>query len=275
MKRVTCHDVTRSAFTPGKSKGFTLIELLVVIAIIALLAAILFPVFAQARESARQTTCLSNMRQVGIAVRMYVQDYDETWPIFHAYNTQPPADVEGHKGIEVALMPYVREKNAFRCPDDSGGPVPSGTPSTVEYGGCKDIPGKANSYRDCYGSSYRFTRGTFSTIADVSQQNNVLCNASNAYCLPSGPIADAAFQKPAETRILRDEMLPWFSGEQDPNGAKYGYFPAYYQAWHPRGGSFVFADGHAKFVTSAGVFDRLFATPDGEKNFANSGWAYD
>lgn len=258
-----------------ENRAFTLIELLVVIAIIAILAAILFPVFAQAREKAREITCLSNMRQIGLAVRMYVQDADEIWPIFYAYNTQPPADVVGHKGVEVALTPYVRQKDAFRCPNDTGGPAPAQTESTVDYGGCKDYPAKANSYRDCYGSSYRFTRGTFSSIENESRQNNVLCNADNPYCLPSGPISDSAFERPAETRILRDEMLPWFGGDQDKEGAKYGYYPAYYRQWHPRGGSFVFADGHAKFITSAGVFDTLFATPDGTKNFANSGWSYD
>ncbi|HEX5322780.1 MAG TPA: prepilin-type N-terminal cleavage/methylation domain-containing protein, partial [Capsulimonadaceae bacterium] len=63
-----------------RSKGFTLIELLVVIAIIAILAAILFPVFATAREKARQATCLSNEKQIGLAMNMYVQDYDETLP---------------------------------------------------------------------------------------------------------------------------------------------------------------------------------------------------
>src|SRR6187431_2992756 len=61
-------------------RGFTLIKLLVVIAIIAILAAILFPVFAQAREKARQTTCTSNMKNLGLAIMMYVQDYDETYP---------------------------------------------------------------------------------------------------------------------------------------------------------------------------------------------------
>src|SRR5262249_4483117 len=63
-----------------RNRGFTLIELLVVIAIIAILAAILFPVFAQAREKARQATCLSNCKQIGLASNMYVQDYDETFP---------------------------------------------------------------------------------------------------------------------------------------------------------------------------------------------------
>src|SRR6185437_9312907 len=66
-------------------KAFTLIELLVVIAIIAILAAILFPVFAQVREKARQTTCARNLKQIGLAVLQYQQDYDETFPMMH-YN---------------------------------------------------------------------------------------------------------------------------------------------------------------------------------------------
>src|SRR5437016_11167401 len=69
-----------------RSRGFTLIELLVVIAIIAILAAILFPVFAQAREKARQTTCVSNCKQWGVAFMMYLQDYDETYPIAFGYS---------------------------------------------------------------------------------------------------------------------------------------------------------------------------------------------
>ena len=67
-------------FTTRKPLGFTLIELLVVIAIIAILAAILFPVFAQAREKARGTVCLSNLKQLGLSILMYAQDYDEVLP---------------------------------------------------------------------------------------------------------------------------------------------------------------------------------------------------
>lgn len=79
--------------TPRRvAKAFTLIELLVVIAIIAILAAILFPVFAQARESARMTSCLSNMRQLGLCLRMYSQDYDEKYMnIYQGWGVANPA----------------------------------------------------------------------------------------------------------------------------------------------------------------------------------------
>jgi prepilin-type N-terminal cleavage/methylation domain-containing protein/prepilin-type processing-associated H-X9-DG protein len=255
--------------------GFTLIELLVVIAIIAILAAILFPVFAQAREKAREATCLSNMRQIGTAVRMYVQDYDETFPIFQAYNTQPAAGIAGHLGIEMEILPYIKNLEIFKCPDDAGGPVPSSYPSTVDYGGCSDLGDKSKSYQSCYGSSYRFTRGAFSTISGVSYQNNVVCDGANAYCSPGGPLADASFERPAETRLMRDEMLPWFGPDQDANGAKYGYVPDYYRRWHPRGGGFVFADGHAKYLVSAGTFDATYCDAAATKTFANSGWSCD
>src|SRR5690349_3905542 len=81
-------------------RGFTLIELLVVIAIIAILAAILFPVFAQAREKARQSSCLSNMKQIGSALLMYVQDYDEVWPPSYYYRDPSKTDNLDATGIE-------------------------------------------------------------------------------------------------------------------------------------------------------------------------------
>jgi prepilin-type N-terminal cleavage/methylation domain-containing protein len=77
---------------PMKNRAFTLVELLVVIAIISILAAILFPVFAQAREKARQTTCASNMCQMGMATRLYVQDYDEQFPQTKQTSANPAVD---------------------------------------------------------------------------------------------------------------------------------------------------------------------------------------
>jgi len=95
-----------------KRRGFTLIELLVVIAIIAILAAILFPVFAKAREKARQATCISNQKQIGLAAMQYVQDYDETYPtswIWHGGATYGPTYMDG-------LVPYIKTFDVWSCP---------------------------------------------------------------------------------------------------------------------------------------------------------------
>ncbi|MDR3710279.1 MAG: DUF1559 domain-containing protein [Capsulimonadaceae bacterium] len=91
--------------------AFTLIELLVVIAIIAILAAILFPVFATAREKARQTACLSNMKQLGLGVVQYMQDYDECPPCGLSQSNQP-------LGWAGQIYPYIKAKNAYVCPSD-------------------------------------------------------------------------------------------------------------------------------------------------------------
>ena len=89
-----------------KNKAFTLIELLVVIAIIAILAAILFPVFAQAREKARQTSCLSNMKQVGLGLLMYAQDYDENYPRADYWDTRSPLNPNATGGFATRINHY-------------------------------------------------------------------------------------------------------------------------------------------------------------------------
>lgn len=105
------------------TRGFTLIELLVVIAIIAILAAILFPVFAQAREAARKSSCLSNMKQLGTAVMMYVQDYDETYPQAYYYKnntaTTNGSSSGGYVTWTVTISPYIKNVGLFVCPSDA------------------------------------------------------------------------------------------------------------------------------------------------------------
>lgn len=110
-----------------RSKGFTLIELLVVIAIIAILAAILFPVFARAREKARQTSCLSNLKQIGLAMLMYAQDYEDVLPRSAQYN--PPSVVLPEGGLDYwfqQIHPYVKNAQIFACPSYASPGITSG-----------------------------------------------------------------------------------------------------------------------------------------------------
>ena len=135
-----------------KNKAFTLIELLVVIAIIAILAAILFPVFAQARESARQTACVSNGRQIGIGLTMYLQDYDGQFPPadYGGPVTSPPytqfAWYSGSGGSVFyppccfdLLQPYEKNAQIHKCPSDSTS-IPTALPLGVNGSGAKLQP---------------------------------------------------------------------------------------------------------------------------------------
>lgn len=155
------HAATRKRFASYPGPAFTLIELLVVIAIIAILAAILFPVFAQARAKARQVSCLSNLKQIGLAVQLYQQDYDGIYvPKYNCevFNTQyrdhcdyprrldfgfdldPPVPewmpaTNAPPGTDYLLLPYVKNDDVRRCPSRRIGPplVPGGLPVEGRY----------------------------------------------------------------------------------------------------------------------------------------------
>ena len=111
-------------------RGFTLIELLVVIAIIAILAAILFPVFAQAREAARKSSCLSNVAQIGKGYMMYTQDYDELFPPHVTERTAPSgtpdtAAARAPFSYQTKLYPYTRNSAIYKCPSAPAWPAPT------------------------------------------------------------------------------------------------------------------------------------------------------
>ena len=129
-----------------RRNGFSLIELLVVIAIIAILAAILFPVFARARAKARQASCLSNVKQLMLSVHMYAQDYDGGFPARQGPPWTWPMDI---------LVPYVKNSEIFTCPEKKGG---WGSAKGARYGVCWDL----------WGTGYLGNEGSFTKPAETA-----------------------------------------------------------------------------------------------------------
>ncbi len=164
------------------AKAFTLIELLVVIAIIAILAAILFPVFAQAREKARQIACLSNTKQMALGVMQYTQDYDDTLPVI--------GDNSACRGRwQWQIFPYVKNEQVFTCPNL---PDNKWSSATTLYPGCSVPTGIADI--SGYGWSGALNYDTRS--------------GASAIICPGFPLGD--IKKPAETIIIGDVS---FDGE--------------------------------------------------------------
>lgn len=228
--------------TPSSNEtraGFTLIELLVVIAIIAILAAILFPVFAQAREKARQTSCLSNNKQQGLATLMYVQDYDETFPIglYFTVGATGPCTMTSYQEI----TPYQKNAQVEVCPSDNS---------------------KLNVNNALAGLGAPPACVTSSPLTFVSYQPNyavVAFGAPPTFSNPT-PAALAALPVPASTSLYSDATVA--------GGGAYPLLSAPIQARHSGNVNACFADGHAKVVkckpdTGTGTTQVTFVALDG------------
>ena len=205
-------------------RGFTLIELLVVIAIIAILAAILFPVFAKAREKARQTSCLSNTKQIMLAVLQYCQDYDETMPSNNIASTPP-----NYFGDEIA--PYCKNTQMFTCPSAT---------SKLVLGDAWNNPG-----------SYTINNmGTY----DATVNGPCMFGSSN------GGVKIATISFPSQLIVLGDGngqlqcMGATLNATVDPPEI---WSPTTNQGkWigrHNMGANFAFVDGHCKWLALSSV----------------------
>jgi prepilin-type N-terminal cleavage/methylation domain-containing protein/prepilin-type processing-associated H-X9-DG protein len=255
-------------------RGFTLIELLVVIAIIAILAAILFPVFAAAREKARSISCLSNMRQMGTALMMYVQDYDEMYPQEHpscpnpavgTSSSSPPGDFDGSdEGVDYGspfekIMPYVSRGNSantasltqqvFVCRDDSdphGMTIPNcaNNPATPWPGVTSYL---INAYF-LFGLSEAAVTVPANTIY-VAERNPYFCDVHIHPWL--GEIYDSA-GKTGAVEAKTPENAPYVSSD--------GLF-GIASARHTGGANYTFADGHVKWERYATTIQPMADQP--------------
>ena len=240
----------RGRSTPRTGAAFTLIELLVVIAIIAILAAILFPVFAQAREKARQTACLSNTKQIGTGIMMYTQDYDETLP-GAAYGGVPGTsvnDLQNPKWMDV-IQPYVKNDQMFNCPSDSGKKYVSLSTNPARTGGTNP-PGGSYLLNSAYWSGTAQTSPAGLAMASIEQPADTIYASegvsvvNNQFYWSNGAAAPALPLQPLTANNsfgMDTKANPPYFGYQDSSGRKY-----LFAGRHSGLGNIVFCDGHAK-----------------------------
>jgi prepilin-type N-terminal cleavage/methylation domain-containing protein len=215
---MSAHIEYAKAATRRQKKAFTLIELLVVIAIIAILAAILFPVFARARENARRASCLSNLKQIGLGAMMYSQDYDGNYMIH--YDATPG----NAKLWPQILQPYLKSAQIFDCPSATHKNT-GGYDSQISYG------------LNYWLSRYYYSDATESGITKPSE--TVLITETTNYANTAGYYL----------------IYPSYYGYTYPTSSAYGFdsTSAYslLAERHFDGVDVVWADGHAKWVKTS------------------------
>src|SRR5580658_5425940 len=234
----------------ASTKAFTLIELLVVIAIIAILAAILFPVFAQAKEAAKKTAALSDTKEIATAMHLYMNDYDDMTPSTYTFPDGTSVD------IYQTFQPYLKNMGIFFSPDwNTVTPACANDNTPSGY----FVP-PANEAQECLGFGYNWGFGVWAGGALVGPQQN-LTNGGSVLPGVSGTGADdpatlAAFGDTYDTRRYTmcavGSELGLYNGAQKVSDLRYG-------------GSFNFGflDGHAKSVHMAAYTFNPYANPPG------------